>query len=165
MALPNKEIEAAVMPVLERHDCDLVLGTFRRERSGRVLRLLIERRGSDPAEGSGVDLALCASISRDVSAVLDVEDIIDDAYTLEVSSPGIERPLVQPRDFDRFCGRTAQIKTKKPFENSRRFRGTLKGYDEGKVWIKITDQQTFGIPAEIINKANLVFDPKGYRRD
>ena len=99
-----KNIEASIEPVLDRMDLTLVQGTFCRERSGKVLRLLIERRDATPEKGSGVDLGLCASVSQEIGTQLDATDAIEEAYTLEVSSPGIERPLVRNSDFVRFRG-------------------------------------------------------------
>ena len=158
----SKEIEAVVLPVIDRFGCDFVQGTFRREKNGWVLRLLIERRGADPEKGSGVDLGLCSSISRDISAILDVEEVIDRKFNLEVSSPGLDRPLVHARDFDRFAGRPVALKTKRAIEGRRRFKGTLGGSSDGAVIITIGEGQTVTIPHDFIEKANLVFEPKGF---
>jgi len=161
MAIP-KEIESVVLPILDRYGCALVLGTFRREKNGLVLRLLIERHEvALDDKGSGVDLALCASISRDLSAILDVEDVIDKKYTLEVSSPGVERPLVNPLDFKRFAGRPVALKTKRAIKGRRRFKGMLNGLSDGMVRITTGDGQTVTIPDDLVEKANLVFEPKG----
>ena len=84
----TKEIEAIIVPVLDRMGVDLVMGAFTREHGGNVLRLFIERKGADLQSGSGVDIALCASVSREVGAALDVEERIEAAYSLEVSSQG-----------------------------------------------------------------------------
>lgn len=157
MTLPGN-IEAIVLPVLERFGCGLVLGTFRREKGGRVLRLLIERIDADVDRGSGVDVKLCSSVSRDVGAALDVEDVIDGNYTLEVSSPGIERPLVQPSDFDRFKGRLATVQTRKAMEGRRRFKGTLSGLRQGAILITVAKGEEVAIPWENVKKANLVFE-------
>ena len=154
------EIEAAVTPTLERLGVDLVLLTYGREQAGKVLRLFIERKGANPETGSGVDLALCASVSREVSAALDVNDVIGDAYNLEVSSPGIERPLVHPEDFVRFSGRPAMVTTKGPVEGRRKFRGTLRGFEKDAVLVEGEDGRLSAIPNELIKKANLVFDAK-----
>ena len=126
----TKEIEAIIAPVLDRMGVDLVQGMFSGERGGRVLRLLIERKGATPETGSGVDLGLCAEVSREVGAALDVNDVIGDAYNLEVSSPGIERPLIRPQDFERFSGRPAIVVTKGAVSGRRKFSGKLLGFEK-----------------------------------
>lgn len=158
----TEQIENAIHSVIERYGCALVQSTFRREKGGMVLRVLIEKDGTDPAQGSGVDLALCASINRDLGTLLDVEDIISQAYTLEVSSPGIERPLIQPKDFERFAGRIISLKTKKALDGRRRFKGTLKGLTGNSVNLSTRDSENVSIPLELVQKANLVFEPKGF---
>ncbi len=157
----STEMDSIILNVLERYGCELVLGTFHREKNGQMLRLLIERSGADPDKGSGVDLSLCSAISRDISAVLDVEDFIDKKYTLEVSSPGIERPLVRSRDFIRFAGKPVAVKTKRAIKGRRRFKGMLNGLMDGMVKITTRDGQTVTIPGELVEKANLVFEPNG----
>jgi ribosome maturation factor RimP len=159
MNLTN-EIEAIITPVLNRLGVDLVLGTFVREPGGKVLRLFIEKKGATPETGSGVDLGLCATVSREVSAALDVGETISDAYSLEVSSPGVERPLVRPQDFDRFAGRQAVVSTKGPVEGRRKFLGVLRGCKNGAVVMELQGAKRVIIPNELIKKANLVFDAK-----
>ena len=154
------DIETIALPVLDRYGCDLVQLTFRRERGGPVLRLLVEKTGADPANGSGIDHKLCASISRDLGAALDVDDVIDSAYTMEVSSPGIERPLTRNGDYERFAGRAAAIKTARPIEGQRRFKGVLRGMNSSGVVLETGEGQSFTIHTEAISKANLVFEMK-----
>ncbi len=161
MSLTAK-IEAIVLPLLDRYGCDLVEGTFRREKAGLVLRLLIERKDANPDKGSGVDLKLCSSISRDLGTIMDVEETIDRPYTLEVSSAGIERPLVHPEDFKRFAGRPVAVRTKSAVNGRRRFKGVLGGLSDGTVVITNGDGNQYSIPAELVKKANLVFDPKRF---
>ena len=161
MAL-SAEIEAVVLPVIRRHECELVLGTFHRGKGGHVLRLLIERKDATPEKGSGVDLALCASISRDVGTALEVEDIIEPKYVLEVSSPGLDRPLVNMKDYKKYKGRTAMVKTKRAIAGQRRFKGILETASDGVVTVRIRGGQTVAIPHDSIVKANLVFEPKGF---
>ena len=154
------EIKEITLPVVERHGCDLVQLTLRNEKQGRVLRLLIEKKGSDPFTGCGVDHAVCASISRDLSDALEVEGPIDGAFTLEVSSPGIERPLVSPEDYTRFAGRPVTIKTSRAHEGRKRFKGTLEGSKDGMVTLRLEGGGNAKVPFDLISKANLVFDPK-----
>lgn len=158
MSLPTT-IDKLLLPVLERHSCDLVLGTLRREAPGLVLRLLIERREADPEQGSGVDLGLCRSISVDVSAVLDANDAISERYTLEVSSPGIERPLTKPEDFVRFAGKQVLVKTRQAIEKRKRFEGLLRGMENDDILLEIEGDME-RIPLSLVSQANLVFRPQ-----
>lgn len=94
-------------------------------RTNLTLQIMAERCDRQP-----MTVDDCAEISRSISAVLDVEDPITGAYTLEVSSPGIDRPLTRPQDFDRFAGFEAKIETKEPVEERKRFRGQVLGLNE-----------------------------------
>ncbi|MDD5308401.1 MAG: ribosome maturation factor RimP [Deltaproteobacteria bacterium] len=155
-----EDIVRLATPVLDRHACDAVQTTFRREGQGWVLRILIERRGADLDVGSGVDHRLCSSVSRDVAAILDAEGAIEQKYMLEVSSPGLDRPLTRPQDYARFAGRLVSVHTSRAFEGARRFRGVLAGLEQGVVLLKDVDGKDIAIPVDLIMKANLVFEPK-----
>ena len=100
---------------------------------------------------------VCAEISRDLSAELDVADIIDHAYTLEVSSPGLDRPLKTARDFQRYIGRAAKVKTREPLAGQRNFHGRIAAVtdDASAVSIVADDGVTHTIPLAVIAKANL----------
>ena len=143
-------------PILASLGLELVELEYKREGRTMVLRLFIDRDG-------GVTLDDCAAVSRELSEILDVEDFIRDHFTLEVSSPGLNRPLKKAADYERYRGRLIRIKT---FEllpddagNSRKtFLGELLGLDGGIVRLKLTEGQTAGIPLEKIAKANLEFE-------
>ncbi len=158
----SNEIEAVVLEVLGRYECDLVLATFRREQPGYILRLLIERRGADPDKGSGVDLGLCSAVSRDLGTTIEASEIIDKAYTLEVSSPGVERPLVQPADYERFSGRTVSVQTAHAIDGKKKFKGILTGISNGNVALSLKKGKAVEIPLDKVKKANLVFEPKSF---
>jgi len=115
-----------------------------------VLQIMAER-----ADGAGMTVDDCADISRSVSALLDAEDPIAGAYTLEVSSPGIDRPLTRPRDFERFAGFDARIETHESIAGRRRFKGRLLGLEAGVVSLAV-DEDTVHLPIEAIAKARLV---------
>ena len=102
-----KRVEAVVLPVLEELGLELVEVQYRREQSGWVLRLIIDKQ-------EGVSLDDCVVVSREVGQLLDIEDFIEQSYNLEVSSPGLERPLKSITEFQRFAGRMARIKTLEP---------------------------------------------------
>jgi ribosome maturation factor RimP len=123
-----------------------------------VLRVLIEKRGSDPRYGSGVDHALCAAVSRDLSEAIDVEDAIIDAFVLEVSSPGIERPLTRLADYERFAGREARVETSAPVAGCKRFGGKLLGVRGEDVKLAKADGEIAVIPFQKIAKAHLVYE-------
>ena len=99
----------------------------------------------------------CERVSRDVSAALDVADIIPHAYRLEVSSPGLDRPLRREQDFRRFAGREAKIRTMDPVDGRRNFSGTLVGAAEGSVEIAC-EGQSYRVPLALVARAHLVPD-------
>src|SRR5919201_7051284 len=100
---------------------------FRREAPGMVLRIQIDRPGPAATAEESVSVDDCAEISRELSAILDVEDVVPTAYTLEVSSPGLDRPLRRPEDYRRFAGRLAKIVLREKVDGQGFFRGKLTG--------------------------------------
>lgn len=118
------------------------------EFQGKVLRLYIDQQ-------QGVTLADCEKVSRQVDAVLDVADPIPGAYTLEVSSPGLDRPLNKPVDFTGRTGQRARIELKLPLNGRRRFSGTLRGWENDEVLIEV-DGLLFRLPFAQIGKARLM---------
>lgn len=115
---------------------------------------------AEPADGSEMDVDDCAEISRTVSALLDVEDPIAGAYLLEVSSPGIDRPLVTLEDFARFAGFEARVECRRMLAGQRRFSGQLLGAQNGKVHMAVSgpkgETKEVVIPFGEIDKAKLV---------
>ncbi len=104
----------------------------------------------------GVNIGECAELSREIGVLIDIEEVIDSRYTLEVSSPGLERPLVKPGDYDKFGGRMAEVKTKEPLDGRRVFAGRISGIENG--FLKLSDEEfggVFSIPLDSILKANL----------
>jgi ribosome maturation factor RimP len=134
---------------------------FRREAVGWVLRVTIDRAGladtqarpGAPADSVGVDD--CRHVSADLSALLDVEDVIDRAYTLEVTSPGLDRPLRHAGDYDRFRGRLAQVVTAEPVEGQTHFRGRLQGIDAGDVVLSYESGRLVRVPLVAVSRARL----------
>jgi len=117
---------AELEPELAEQGFELVEVEYALHGGTAVLRLFIDKDG-------GINIDDCASASRFVSLLLDKNDFIRDQYTLEVSSPGIDRPLRKPVDFDRYKGEKVAIKTVTPVEGRRRFKGVLSGYDDGLI--------------------------------
>lgn len=116
--------------------------------SGRNVAVFIDGPG-------GVSVGQCAEFSREMAVLIDVEGILGSSYNLEVSSPGAERPLKKPGDYNRFCGRRVKVRTKEARQGRRVFIGRIDGTDEGFVKITGEDAGTFSIPFESIEKANL----------
>jgi ribosome maturation factor RimP len=143
-------------PVLERDGYELVEVEWQREGASWILRLFIDR-----PEGVGIDD--CQSVSRLVETILDVEDFIEPAYSLEVSSPGVDRPLRKPSDFERFAGKRAKVKAFGPLESAagaparKHWTGVLRGFRHGSVEIDV-DGTLHRIPLDRIAKANLEHD-------
>ena len=151
--IDTQQLLAVAEPVVTGQGYELVDLEFKLDpqAGGWVLRVFIDR----PA---GVGLDDCATVSRELSAVLDVADVITQHYSLEVSSPGLNRPLKKEADFARFVGKKAKIRTRRPIGESRRnFSGTLVGVDAGKVKIDVGDQ-VCEVPVEDVEKANLVYE-------
>jgi ribosome maturation factor RimP len=116
-----------------------------------TLQVMAER-----VDGAAMSVDDCADISESISAVLDVEDPIAGAYTLEVSSPGIDRPLVKKADYDRFAGFEARVETSEPVSGRKRFRGRLLGTGEDTVRLKLDTGEDVEVPLARISKAKLV---------
>lgn len=119
---------------------------------GRVVRIFIDRP-------QGVSHGDCEFISQQVGTILDVEDVIPgDSYTLEVSSPGLERKLSKPKDFERFVGQKAKVVLREPVENQRHWEGKLAGFSEGVVALEPSAGRIIHFPLAQIQKANLKFE-------
>ena len=141
---------------------DLIEVQYGREPSGWVVRLFIDSpagagAGTSTTQATKVGLDDCERVSRDVSAALDVADLIPHAYQLEVSSPGLDRPLRRERDFARFVGESARIRLNDGVEGRRNFLGTLQAAKDGRVEIAC-DGRSYTLPIDDIQKANLVPD-------
>mgnify|MGYP001071610280 CR=1 FL=1 len=150
------QIETLISPILE--DLGFELVDLQMQQDGRqlALRIFIDK----PA---GITLDDCVAVSRDVSAILEIEDPIKSAYRLEVSSPGLDRPLKKPADFERFAGQIIKLKTLDLVDPDQRghtrktFVGTLLGFEDDQVRLEQTDKQggVIAIPLVDIDKANL----------
>jgi ribosome maturation factor RimP len=125
----------------------------------RLLRIYIDRLpGPQNPEGLGVTHKDCERVSEQLSVILDVEDLIPGpSYVLEVSSPGLDRKLIKPADYERFVGRLAKVWVTDPIENQNYFEGRLAGYADGMVKLNVRDRE-LAVPFAGIKKANLVVE-------
>lgn len=143
----NKIIER----VVARESLELVHWELLGPAGNQILRIYIDKPG-------GVTLEDCERVSKQVGVLLDMEDIISSSYTLEVSSPGIERGLYKPADFTRFAGSRVKVKTAELINGQRNFRGKLDGFTDNRV---VLDEDRVGhieIPYEKVVKANIEYD-------
>ena len=155
----HDRLEALVAPVLGSLGFELVELEYRPEAGGWVLRLFIDKP-------DGITLDNCADVSREVSRLLDVENVISTAYTLEVSSPGLNRPLKKDQDFTRFAGRLVRLKTLQAVDPDHRgykrktFVGTLVGLVDGHVVVEQTDSEggRVAFSPDELAAANLEFE-------
>jgi ribosome maturation factor RimP len=131
---------------------------FRREGRGMVLRIRIDRPWSESlgsTANESVSIEDCASVSRDLSAIFDVEDIVPGAYTLEVSSPGLDRPLRSAADYRRFSGRRAKLVMREAVDGQTFFKGRLGGMDGERAVVETDDGRRHLVPIGVITRANL----------
>ena len=144
-----ERISGLIAPTLEAMGFELVrvMSTGGRRPTLQVMAERLDR--------AGMTVDDCAEISRAVSAILDVEDPIKEAYQLEVSSPGIDRPLIKPADFERFAGFEARVETDRLIEGQRKFKGRLLGVEEGVVRLALPEGERM-LPLSSIRKAKLV---------
>jgi ribosome maturation factor RimP len=149
--IDTNAIARMVEPSLEGMGYRLVRTAMTGGRSA-TLQIMAER-----ADDAPMTVEDCALISRQVSALLDVADPIAGAYSLEISSPGIDRPLVRAEDYDRFRGHEAKIELNRPKDGRKRFRGRLIGAANGMVRLA-TAQGEEELPLDAVAKAKLVFD-------
>jgi ribosome maturation factor RimP len=128
---------------------------FRREAPGMVLRVQLDRAGPSATPEESVSVEDCARVSRDLSAVLDVEDTVPVAYTLEVSSPGLDRPLRSEDDYRRFAGRRVKLVMREAVEGQKFVKGTLRGVEDGMVLVDSEGGRRYRVPVQVITRANL----------
>jgi len=147
----KKEIESRVRdlldPLVTYEQMDLLLVEYLKGPRGPILRLVIDKAG-------GVNLDDCTRISRVASDILDVHDPVPGSYNLEVSSPGINRPLVRNEDYERFAGEKVLVKTVRALDGRKRFKGILKGFRDGRVVVESSGEE-YELPLELIAKARL----------
>jgi ribosome maturation factor RimP len=150
-----EQVREVAARVAGTHGLELFDVQFRREASGMVLRVRIDRPGPAASAEECVSVDDCARVSRDLSAVLDVEELIPTAYTLEVSSPGLDRPLRHADDYRRFTGRCAKLVVRPAVDGQTFFRGRIGGIDGAEVLLDEDNGTRHRVPLDAITRANL----------
>jgi len=146
--MTGKELAKLLEPTVEGLGYELADLEVRLGGKGGLIRVFI-----DQPEGIGLDD--CETVSRAVSALLDVEDPVPGNYDLEVSSPGLDRKLTKPEHFQRFAGETVKVQTRFPIEGRRRFRGTLVSSDDENIVVEV-DGESYSLSLKTIDTARLV---------
>jgi ribosome maturation factor RimP len=153
--MASSSVADRVQAIAERvaidHGLELVHAEVAGPDNKPIVRIFIDKP-------NGVTHQDCSEVSLHVGTVLDVEDFIHASYTLEVSSPGIERGLYKPQDYERFAGSLAKLRTRKPVNGQRNFRGRLLGIDGENILIEDRTSGRVRVPFEVVAKANLEMD-------
>ena len=127
----------------------------RRESGGHVVRVFIDRPGPSATPDDSVSIEDCEQVNREIGTILDVEDPLPFAYTLEVSSPGLDRPLRGLDDYRRFAGRWAKVVVKEAVDNQKAFEGRLNGVDGDMVLLKASNGRLHKLPMHLITRGRL----------
>jgi ribosome maturation factor RimP len=150
--LVASKIEEIAQRVVESEGMELVEVEVKGGGSQRMVRISIDKP-------EGVTHADCELVSQQVGTILDVEDVVPGGrYTLEVSSPGVERKLLKPRDYQRFQGKKVKIALRDPIEGRRHWEGTLANFENSLVTLEAAPGKIIQFPLEQVQKANLKFD-------
>jgi ribosome maturation factor RimP len=159
MALEIERVQQIAERVAASSGLEMVEVEFRGGGKSRMLRIFIDKPG-------GVTHEDCANLSREVSTILDVEEVVPGSYLLEVSSPGLDRKLSRPADFERFTGSRVKIMTREPVNGNRHFDGRLQSFQDGRLTLELTVARKKSQPAatpqlleltlDNVEKANLV---------
>jgi ribosome maturation factor RimP len=151
MGVERSRIRQLIREVVEGQGYELVDVEIKGVGKNSLLRIFIDK----PA---GISHEDCELVSEQVGTVLDVEDLIPFSYTLEVSSPGLDRKLYKESDYTRFEGKLARIQTRIPLEHQKVFKGRLRGFRDGKIQLELPKQGLFEIPLDVVEEARLEFD-------
>jgi len=147
------KVAALIEPALQDRGFRLVRVAIS-GREGKTVQVMAER-----PDGT-MTIEDCEAVSRDISPLLDVNDPIAGAYRLEVSSPGIDRPLVRPSDFEDWAGYEAKVELREPIEGRKRFKGTLEGFEDGEIRIEVdlntAGRSVVGLPVGLVTEAKLM---------
>lgn len=143
----TESIEGLVTPIIHENRLELVDVEYKKEGKNWFLRIYIDKEG-------GVTVDDCTRVSREIEDLIDVEEVVPSSYILEVSSPGLDRPLKREKDFLRFKGKRAHVTTYTPIHEQKSFKGTIRDFQEDTLFLDI-DSQPVEIPKSQIAKARL----------
>ena len=147
----EQKTEALLLPIIQEHQFELVDVEYVKEGSSWYLRAYIDKPG-------GITVDDCEAVSRRLSDLLDQEDFIEDAYILEVSSPGLGRPLKKDKDFARSIGEEVEIRTFRAIEHEKEFTGILRDYDKEKLVVELEDNEIMDFARDNIALVRLALD-------
>ena len=145
-----KEVTALIEPILDEMEIELVDVEFLSEQGRWILRIYVDKAG-------GITLNTCARVSREIDHIIEVKDIFNQRYVLEVSSPGLNRRLKKEKDFESAVGKNIKIRMITPLEGQRNFKGSLQSFQNGILYLSIEDN-LISLPYGDVEKANLVYD-------
>jgi ribosome maturation factor RimP len=153
---PLERVRDAAARVAASYGLDIFDVELRREGGQQVLRVVLDRPGPNRTAEESVSLDDCARVSEELSAILDVEDVVlADRYTLEVSSPGLDRPLRHADDYRRFAGRQAKIVLSEPVARQTAFTGRVLGVEDDDVLFESEGRKQVRLPLRLITRAHL----------
>jgi ribosome maturation factor RimP len=142
-----------IEPVVDEHGCELVDVELSRGQGRGLLRIIVDTPGLD----GRVPIERCVAISREVETLLDAGDVMPGAYQLEVSSPGLDRVLSREKDFAAACGWEIKLRTRRPVEGRKRYRGRLLAFEQGVLRMDVDGEEAL-IPFDEVEKANTVYE-------
>ena len=152
---PLEKIRSIAERVARSRGLDVCDIQSRRETVGHVVRVFIDRPGPSASADDSVSIEDCEQVNREISTILDVEDPLPFAYTLEVSSPGLDRPLRVVDDYRRFAGRLAKVVVSEPVDNQKAFEGRLHGVEDESVLLEASNGRMHRLPLKLVTRGRL----------
>jgi ribosome maturation factor RimP len=152
---PLEQIRAIAERVARSHGLEIWDIVSRRETTGQIVRVFIDRPGPAATAEESVSIEDCEQVNREIGTILDVEDPLPFAYTLEVSSPGLDRPLRNVADYERFAGRLAKVVVSEPVDRQKAFEGHLRGVDGDAVLLEALNGRLHRLPVRLITRGRL----------
>ena len=150
MASVQERLHLLIAPVVAALECELWGLEYLPQGRHATLRIYIEKHTEE-----GIGVSDCEKVSRQVSSVLDVEDPISSQYTLEVSSPGMDRPLFTLEQYQRSIGEKVSLKLSRKFEERKKFLGVISGVENDEIVLQVDDEE-YLLPIELIDRANII---------